>query len=303
MKALFRLCAVVASVCLIVVLLTFLVQFIRKVWFGAPSAHSGQVVIVDLNGIILSSTKTIQEIDEIIENHTAKALVIRISSPGGLVGPSQELFQAIRRADSKIPVVASIGSLGASGGYYAALGARKIFCNPGAMTASIGVIMELMDISHLLQWAKVNRFTIKAGKFKDVGNPNRAMTPEEHALLDTLLADVHRQFRGDVKERRKLTDAQLENTADGRVMTGAQAKVAGLIDATGGLEEALLEAKKLAGLPADAQVTYPDTGGGLLRRVLGADSENRFDGILNLLEGAPLSLTPTWRILLLSPVQ
>lgn len=303
MKSLFRLCAGVASLCLTVVLLTFLVQFIRKVWFGNTSARSGQVVIVEVDGILLNATDKVKEIDEIVDHHSAKALVIRINSPGGLVGPSQELYHSIRRADAKIPVVASIGSLGASGGYYAALGARKIYCNPGAMTASIGVIMELADLSKLLQWAKIDRITIKAGKFKDTGNPARPMTADERELLNSLVTDVHRQFRSDTKERRKLTDAQLEHAADGRVMTGAQAKAAGLIDELGGLDEALLGAKKLAGLPANAQVTYPESRGGLLKRLLGAESESQFEGMLKILEGAPLSTLPAWRILLLSPIQ
>jgi protease-4 len=303
MKALFRFCAATASVCLTLVLITFIFLFIKKVWFGKDGSSRVHVSVIDLSGIILSSSSTIRELDEAVKDQTTKAIVIRINSPGGLVGPSQELYQAFKRADSKVPVIISMGALAASGGYYAALGGRKIFANPGTLTASIGVIMELVDLSRLLNWAKVERFTIKAGKFKDAGTPNRPMTPAEKQLFNDMLADVHRQFKADVKERRKLTDDTVDNYADGRVMTGAQAKAVGFVDILGGFDDASREAKKIAGVPDDTYIKFPEGHGGLVRRLLAGDDDEGADNLLQFFKDPAASLIPRWQVLLMAPIR
>jgi protease-4 len=239
---------------------------------------------LDLNGVIYTSNSFIKETEAIAENKMSKAVVIRINSPGGVVGPSQEIYEAIKSLDQKIPVVISMSSLAASGGYYAALGGRKIFANPGTLTASIGVIMEFMNTEKLLDWAKVERFAIKSGRLKDVGNPSRKMLPEEKLFLQSLLDDVHSQFRKEVQIRRHLTDAELNEVADGRVMTGAQAKKAKLVDALGGYQEAVKEAKALSGLNDQAPVIIKTPTKGLIKELLlgeSGDEKSRFDRLFN----------------------
>ncbi len=280
-----------------IVSLTFTV-FKHSLSSTSQGPHSPHVAVVDLNGVIYSSSSFIKDVESLLDNTECKAAVIRINSPGGLVGPSQEIYQSIKSLDQKIPVVISMGSLAASGGYYAALGGRKIFANPGTLTASIGVIMEFMNTEKLMDWAKLERFSIKAGKLKDVGSPTRKMLPEEKAFLQELLNDVHVQFRQEVKARRSLTDSELDQVADGRVMTGAQAHKAKLVDALGGYQDAVKEAKKLAGLPDKASVVIKEPTKGLLRELLlgQAEEENsHWDRLVNSLVDLTAFLTQNTR--------
>lgn len=297
MKLFLRALGVAASLCGVLICATLTFVLIKKVWFGGDSAKS-HVSVVELSGLILSSSQFTHDLEEETKNPGTKAVVVRINSPGGLVAPSQEIYDAIRRADKKIPVIISMESLAASGGYYAALGGRKIFANPGTLTASIGVIMEFANTEKLYQWGKVDRFTIKSGKFKDTGTPFRAMRPEEKELLQTLVLEIYRQFRTEVKQRRKMTDEELDAVADGRVVSGTQAKEAKLVDAIGGLQEALIEAKALAKLPEDAPVKLPEKQTGLLKKLLFGDADSSLSSLLT-----SIGWTSGWKILLLAPVR
>jgi protease-4 len=164
---------------LIFVTLTCFYYFIKHTWFGPSTGRTAHVAVVEIKGVLLSSSRTVREIQEVLDTPQAKALVIRINSPGGLVAPSQEIFEAVKKADKKIPVVISMASVAASGGYYIALGGRKIIANPGTLTASIGVIMEFMNVEKLYQWAKIDAFSLTSGKLKDAGSPLRPMSPDE----------------------------------------------------------------------------------------------------------------------------
>jgi protease IV len=304
-RGLIRFLGGVAFACISLVVISLTISFIRDNWFGrAENARKNNVGVLDLSGTIMSSSQFLKQLEDLTEKQPVKAIVVRINSPGGLVGPSQELFEGIKKADAKVPIIASLSSVAASGGYYAALGARKIFSNPGTLTGSIGVIMEFVNAERLLEWARVERFTLKAGKLKDAGSPFRKMTPEEREYLNSLLAEVHKQFKGAVKERRKLADADLERVTDGRIMTGSQAKEAKLIDELGGFNEALKEAKKLAGLPDDAVVEYPQKKRGLLRQLLWGEEEEGSETNLSRFTRAILGTTPSpgWRVLLLAPL-
>jgi protease-4 len=218
--------------------------------------------------VIVSSKAFTEKIQDHLENKRTKALLIRVNSPGGIVAPSQEMYEAVRRADEKIPVFVTMGSVAASGGYYLSLGARRIFANPGTLTASIGVIMEFANTEKLYQWAKIDRFSITSGKFKDAGSPFRPMKPEERALFNLMVQDIYRQFRDTVRVRRKLSEEELESSTDGRVMTGRQALESRLVDELGGAEDALRELKKTAGLSEDAEVLYPEDEKGMLEEIL-----------------------------------
>lgn len=272
MRGLLRFLSLIAVVFGCFLFITITVGIIRIVWSSRPMRQN-HVEVIDLSGIIMSSSRLLNELGAMEEDENVKSVVVRINSPGGLVAPSQEIYNALLRLDAKKPVIASMGSVAASGGYYSALGARKIFASPGTLTASIGVIMEFANTQKLYQWAKVERYSLKSGKFKDIGTPLREMTKEERALLEDMLSNIHAQFKDAVRERRKLSENELSIATDGRIMTGAQALRAKLVDVLGGVEDAIIEAKKMAGLPESAPVNFPASKRGLLRRLLLGDDE------------------------------
>ena len=202
---------------------------------------SGNVAILNIEGVIMSAEESLEKIREIEDNSDIKGLVVRIDSPGGAVGPSQEIYDALMELRrKKIRVVCSLGDIAASGGYYIASACEKIISNPGTLTGSIGVIMHFMNLKDLYTWAKVQPVTIKAGHFKDIGSESRAMTDEERELLQELLDGVHRQFKKAVQEGRALLDAKsIEKYADGRIFTGEKALELGFVDQLGGEQTAL----------------------------------------------------------------
>jgi protease-4 len=225
---------------------------------GGGIGFGSRVAIVELEGIILDVDDIVRDLKSHRDNPLVRAVVIRINSPGGVVGPTQELVRAVQRLrEAGKPVVASLGAVAASGGYYVAVAADSIYANPGTLTGSIGVIMQMANLENLMKKVGVEYVVIKAGQFKDVGNVSRPMTPEERRVLQALLDDVHRQFIDAVAEGRKLDRARVVTFADGRVFSGAQAKSLGMIDELGGLEEALERAAKLAGLPSPPKVVQP----------------------------------------------
>lgn len=308
MQGLLRFWGTACLLCLTLFFAVSTLAIISNTWGSSNAMPGGQdrVAIIDVKGVIYKSGAFGKRINELLEDKKVKALVVRINSPGGLVGPSQEIYRSIKKANEKLPVVASIGSVGASGGYYAALGARKIYANPGSITASIGVISEFANLERLYQWAKIDRFALKSGKLKDVGSETRKMTPEEREFLTQLLMDIHRDFKMAVQEERKLTPEETEKWTDGRIMTGSQALAAKLIDGVGGMDEAVIEAKKLANLPGEAPVDYPESGKkNFLKELLTSDEEESLTGdawhklqfFFSQLVGRS-----GWRVWLLAPV-
>ena len=225
---------------------------------AAGSYFGPRVAIVELEGVILDVDDLIKDLKGYRDNPQVRAVVIRINSPGGVVGPSQELHDALRRLrQGGKPVVASLGAVAASGGYYVAVAADRIYANPGTLTGSIGVIMQMANFEQLMKKVGVDYVVVKAGHFKDVGNPGRPMTPEERRVLQALLDDVHAQFIGAVAEGRKLDRAQVTQFADGRIFSGAQAKALQMIDEIGGLEDAVNGAAQLAGIRVPPKVIPP----------------------------------------------
>ena len=225
---------------------------------GGGAVFGARVAIVELEGTIVDVDDLLRELRSHRDNPQVKAVVLRINSPGGVVGPTQELHAAIMRLrESGKPVVASLGAVAASGGYYVAVAADKIYANPGTLTGSIGVIFQLPNLDGLMKKVGVDYVVVKAGRYKDIGNFARPMTPEELRLLQALLDDVHAQFISAVATGRKLDRTQVLAFADGRIVSGAQAKDLKMIDALGGLEEAVDGAAVLAGLPRPARVIGP----------------------------------------------
>ena len=224
---------------------------------GAP-LFGPRVAIVELEGLIAETDDLVRELRQHRDNPSVRAVVIRINSPGGVVGPTQEVYDALLRVrDAGKPVVASLGAVAASGGYYAAVAADQIYANPGTLTGSIGVIMQLANVDALLKKVGVDFVVVKAGQFKDIGNPARAMTPEERRVVQALLEDVHGQFIEAVAKGRKLDRGAVVQFADGRVFSGTQALALKMIDALGGLEDAVNAAAKLANLPTPPPVERP----------------------------------------------
>lgn len=216
----------------------------------------GGVAVLEMKGVILDSKKMLARLKDLEEDKLVRAIVLRLDSPGGSVAPSQEIYEAVKAMPK--PVVVSMGSVAASGAYYIACGAKKVLANPGTLTGSIGVIMEFMNLKGLLEWAKVERYSIKTGKYKDSGAEYRDMRPDERALLQSMVDDVLLQFKKAVSEGRKLSMDAVTAIADGRIMSGAQAKRLKLVDELGGIEDAIRVAAELGGIQGKPEVYYVD---------------------------------------------
>jgi protease-4 len=218
-----------------------------------------RIALIRVEGVILDAQTTIGELKRFSENPSVKAIVIRIDSPGGGVVPSQEIYDAVKRVRSKSnkAVIASMGSVAASGGYYIAAATDRIVANPGTLTGSIGVIMETANVEGLLQKIGVEGVVIKSGKYKDVGSPLRKMSADERGLLQAVMDDVHKQFIEAVAEGRSLELRAAQALADGRIFTGRQAKDAKLVDELGDLEDAIQLAAEVVGIEGEPKVVEP----------------------------------------------
>ncbi|HSG32567.1 MAG TPA: signal peptide peptidase SppA [Thermodesulfobacteriota bacterium] len=215
-----------------------------------------KVALLSVEDVILDSKVYLESITSIKKDKDIKALVLRINSPGGAVGPSQEIYSEILKLREKIPVIASLGAVAASGGYYIACGADKILTNPGTVTGSIGVIAQFVNYKELLEWAKVDVEVLKSGKFKDSGSPLKDLTPEERAYLQSTIDDVHNQFKKAVGDTRKLKPEEVNAIADGRIFTGQQAVDLKLVDEIGTMNDAIDAAAKLGGIEGEPNVTH-----------------------------------------------
>ncbi len=223
----------------------------------SPFATGGKVGVLPVTGIIADSEPTVEQLKKFAKDDSVKAIVLRINSPGGGVGPSQEIYQEIRKLRGKKPVVSSMGAVAASGGYYIACGSQKIYANPGTITGSIGVIMQFVNVKELIEKIGIKGMVVKSGERKDAGSPLRDMTPEEREYLQGVIDNVHLQFVRAVAEGRNLGIDAVRQIADGRVFSGEQAKALGLVDALGGQEDAVAEAAKLAKIEGEPRVVMP----------------------------------------------
>ncbi|HWN12748.1 MAG TPA: signal peptide peptidase SppA [Candidatus Dormibacteraeota bacterium] len=284
-----------------------LVVFVVTIWLLIAVTDDGlpggaKVAVVEVEGIIggdaargLDTDGVIRVLGEYRDDPAVRAVVLRINSPGGVVAPTQEIFTAVRRLrEAKKPVVASLGSVAASGGYYVAVAADRIYASPGTLTGSIGVVMQLANLEGLLKKVGVEYVVVKAGAYKDVGNMARAMTPEERRILQSLLDDVYDQFISAVAEGRGLDPQAVRAFAEGRIYSGRQAQSLKMVDDLGGLEDAIEAAAKMAGLPAKPKVIYPRRRFSLrelLRNELGLGPVSRILPSLETLR-TPLYLMP-----------
>ncbi len=228
--------------------------------FLAPSkklAFGEKIGVIPVEGPITSPEETINQLVRFREDGSIKAIILRINSPGGGVGPSQEIYREIRKTIKKKKVIASLGGVAASGGYYIASAADKIVANPGTLTGSIGVIMQFVGFHELLKKIGVKMEVVKSGEFKDIGSPHRPLTEREKALLQGLIANIQDQFVKAVAKGRGLSEEKVRKIADGRILSGAQAKELGLVDELGNFRDAVELAKQMAGLKGKVSLVYP----------------------------------------------
>lgn len=213
------------------------------------SLSGSRVALVELKEPILSSESIVRQFKKYREARAVKAIVFRIESPGGGVSASQEIYEEVRKtSESGKPVVVSMGSVAASGGYYVACGADRIVANPGTLTGSIGVIFQYLEFEDLMKKLGVGSSTFKSGEMKDVGSPFRKSTRREKEYFDQLIQDVYDQFLEVVVEARELDAAVVRKYADGRVFTGRQAYEWGFVDTLGTYEDAIRIAADMGGI-------------------------------------------------------
>ncbi len=227
--------------------------------FGLLNKKTPNIAIIRVRGVILDPLPIEKEIERAQNDPDIKALVLRIDSPGGAVGAAQEIYRALEifRNHHK-PIVVSMGSLAASGGYYISAPANYIYANPGTLTASIGVIIDYLNYKDLLKKIGIEQGDIKTGKFKDILVPWKKLSPEDKTYLQYLVDDTYNQFIDAILKYRskKISKQQLLSIADGRVLTGLQAKQYGLIDGIGNLEDAVQKAAELSHVKHPVVVFY-----------------------------------------------
>lgn len=257
---------------------------VAVVWLvsGAGSSFKGnRVGEIEIKGTLLSSEETLKQIKNFRKESAIKAIVLRIDSPGGAVAPAQEIYEEIRRTAQTKPVVASMGSVAASGGYYIASAANHIIANPGTITGSIGVIIHLPNLRELFGKIGYQMTTIKSGRFKDIGNPAREMTEEEKELLQATIDETYRQFVRDVALARKLPEEEVRRIADGRIIMGEKALELKLVDQLGNFEDAVAKAGELGKIEGEPEVEKAKKSRlSFLDFLLGSDASDRLKDIL-----------------------
>ncbi len=259
---------------------------------GRSSFSPGKpgVGLVEVKGMILDSRETVRQLRHFLKDDSVKAVVLRVDSPGGVVAPSQEIYQEVKTFAAKKKIVVSMGSLAASGGYYISAPATLIYANPGTITASIGVIIKLSNIEALMDKIGIKAHTIKTGRYKDSGSPSRPLTDEDKAMFQSVIDSTHNQFVKAVATGRKLPEEEVRKIADGRVLSGEQAQSLKLVDKLGTLQDAIEEAGKLAGISGEPEVILPPKKKINYLDLLTEGVEEKFDGALNRAVGRGLQL-------------
>jgi len=236
---------IIAAVVLISLTMAAFTYFLQDDELNLGGAEAG---IVNVSGTITNSENVVAWINKLSRKEEIKGVIVRINSPGGVVAPSQEIYQSLKRISQKKPVIVSMQSVAASGGYYIACAGDTIVANPGSITGSIGVKAELTNIKKLLKKIGVKKQAIVSGELKDAGSPTKELTTEEKEYFQKLVDNLYKQFKTTVVKNRGLSENQVEKLADGRAFTGEQAEEIGLVDVLGGMNEAKEELKKMTGL-------------------------------------------------------
>ena len=259
--------------------LLFLLLIVRTVVQSAPIGD--KVAVIDVTGTISRTETIVDQIHQYRDDQGVKAIVLRINSPGGSVAPVQEIYSELKKLEK--PIVASMSSTAASGGYYIAAIADEILANPGTLTGSIGVIMQFTKLKGLYEKIGLEQQVVKSGKFKDTGSPMRNLTDEERELLQATLDDVHNQFIDAVFEGRQahLTREDIVALADGRIFSGQQALEHKLVDQLGNLTDAIDRAGELGGISGKPKVVRTKRKPSMLERLLGPTGKENLDKLLD----------------------
>ena len=269
----------------IIIIVIVVIGVLFFLLIGRPLVQSGsigdKVAVIDITGTISRTQTTIKQIHQYRDDQTIKAIVLRINSPGGSVASVQEIYSELKKLEK--PIVASMGSTAASGGYYIAAIADEILANPGTLTGSIGVIMQFTQIKGLYEKIGLEQQVVKSGKFKDTGSPVRDLTDEERELLQATLDDVHNQFIDAVFEGRQehLTREEIVALADGRIFSGQQALEHKLVDQLGNLPDAIDRAGELGGIEGKPKVVRTERKTSMLERLLGSTGKENLDRLLD----------------------
>lgn len=256
---------------------SLLLMAVALIWGATAFFHgktglftSGKIGVVNVQGTIINSLPTVKFLRDLRRDDSVKGVLLRINSPGGTIAPSQELYHAVKAFAEVKPIVASFGTVAASGGYYAAAPATKIMASSGSITGSIGVKAEYASFSQLMDKVGIKPVIITSGNLKGAGSPYSELTPEQREYLTGLIMDMHNQFVDDVAAARKLDRKDVEKIADGRAVTGREAKKLGLVDRIGGFEESVTVLKALCNLEGDVSVVEgPEEEKPLIREILG----------------------------------
>ncbi len=255
---------------------------------NSPLIGGDKIAIVEIKGVITDPKEINDRLISMGERKDVKAIVLRIDSPGGGVAASQEVYEEIKKITKKKKVVASMGSVAASGGYYIAVATDKIVANPGTITGSIGVLMEFADLHEILEKIGIKGYVIKSGRFKDTGSPFRSMEKDEKKLLMALVKDVYDQFVQVVAENRGIDRKKVERIADGRIFTGRSALKMGYVDKLGNFQDAVSLAASMTNIKGKPTLVYPEKKG-IIDIFLGANIKGLIEslsGIISVFSGA-----------------
>lgn len=254
---------------------------------GLPQSENGKVVsVVEITGVISSSKEVLEQLYKAAHDKKVKGIILRVDSPGGAVGPSQEIFSAVKTLKSQKPIVASMSGVAASGGLYVTLGASRVLAQPGTLTGSIGVLLQIPNFSKIASTVGVDFVTIKSGKLKDAGNTFRPMTDEERNFLEGTVIKANQDFISAVAEGRNIPREKVVQFADGRVILGSQARELGLVDGFGDIFDAGRAVFEILGDPLDEKevpkLVYSGDKFERIRKIL-----ESFSGLGKLLSRAP----------------
>ncbi len=272
-------CLIITGLLFVLMVLSLVIVLLQK---NVPL--KSKVALIRIEGPIFDSKKPVEEIKEYVKDASVKAIILRVDTPGGAVAPSQEIYEEVKKAVEKKKVVVSMGSIAASGGYYISCPSSRIIANPGTLTGSIGVIMEIPNLEGLMSKIGIKTEVIKSGRHKDTGSAFRKMEKEEKELLQGVMDNVHEQFIKAVSEGRKLKTEELRKIADGRIFTGEQAVKYGLVDELGTLEDAVRTAAKMVGIKDEPEVVTKE------------DKFSLFDMLRNKLPDEITNVFPTLKI-------
>ena len=223
----------------------------------SPKGDKNRVAVVELLGPIMDSKEVVEELYKNARDEKISGIVLRVNSPGGAVAPSQDIYTAVKALKAKKPIVASFGSVAASGGFYSGIAASKVFVQPGTQTGSIGVIVQIPNVAKVTEKLGVDFLTITSGELKDVGNPTRPVTEKDRTFLQGTVNKIYDQFLNDVASARGLDVSKVKPVADGRLILGSEAIELGLADKFGDINAAGREVFEILGKPL-AEDEYPE---------------------------------------------